>query len=222
MEANPPGDLVWPSTNALDIPDLDIRVQATGLPAPFVNWGSRSRGKRMRGTFGFYADDYRFEALWRYPERVLACEPTAIVEPNYSVFDQTPVAVAVWATYRKRWLSRFWAEHGVQVFVDLNVSETHSKLNLLGVPHGWQSYATHGYAERLGDLDRELALAVEHGGGSATLLVYGGGQAVADWCASRLQTIHVPEGKRSVDWAAVEREAGMPAPQCAKKEATNG
>lgn len=200
-------DIVWSSTNALQIPDLRVAVQALGPYAPFVNWGSRSRGKRMRGTFGFYADDYRFDAVWRYPDRVLACEPTAIVEPNYSVFDQTPVPVAIWATYRKRWLSRYWSEHGVKVFVDLNVSETHSELNLLGVPRGWRAYATHGYADRLADLERELAIARAHGGDEATLLVYGGGNAVAEWCSSQVGVSHVQEGKRVVDWKSVEEAA---------------
>lgn len=161
----------------------------------------------MRGCWSFYVDDYRFAGLWENPGQVLTSSPAAVIEPNYSVFEQTPTAVAVWATYRKRWLARWWASAGARVWVDLNVSETHAALNLLGVPRGWQAYATRGYSERLADLEREHALAVSWGAGSATLLVYGGGRDVADWCLDRLGVIHVAEGKRVLDHERIKREA---------------
>lgn len=206
MTTTAPGDLVFPSGNYLDVPDLDPSLQAVGLDAPFVQWGSLgSRKRAMRGTWGFYVDDYRFSAVWGHPETVTNTGCCGVVEPNYSVFDSTPVSVAVWATYRKRWLARYWQSAGIRVWVDLNVSEAHSELNLLGVPQGWRAFATRGYADRLDDLEREAMLAKRKAGREPMLVVYGGGEAVADRCR-QLGFIHAPEGKRTINWKQVELE----------------
>lgn len=205
-------DLVWPTDNELEVPSLDPALQAVGLEAPLAQWGARSRRGSMRGTWAFYVDDYRFAAVWEKPELALLSEPAALVEPNFSVFDQTPFPVALWATYRKRWLGRFWQSQGVSLWVDLNVSETHSRLNLTGVPKGWRAFATRGYDERLDDLERERLLASEHAGSDPLLLVYGGGAAVADWARSRSGVIHVPASTspRSFRRSAEPLQAGGP------------
>lgn len=179
-------DLIFASDNPYDIPMLDLALQAKALHAPLLGWGTIKRGKRInRGSFHFYADDYRFKSLWDKPEALIATECNCIIEPNLSVFPQTPLAVAIELTYKKRWLSRFWQSHGIEVWVDLNVAYEHSHLNLLGVPIGWKSYATHGYSERLEDLDYEYSLARERAGVEPLFLVYGGGKAVADRCQER-------------------------------------
>jgi hypothetical protein len=186
------GDLIFPTDNGLEVPALIPSLQASALDAPLVQWGARSRQGSMRGTWAFYVDDYRFAQLWTKPSLPLLSSPAGCVEPNFSVFDQTPFPVALWATYRKRWLARYWQSQGVPVWVDLNVSETHSLLNLVGVPRGWSAYATRGYDDRLQALGAELERATEHGNGVATLLVYGGGEAVAEWArAQGSRCIHV-------------------------------
>lgn len=179
-------DQVFPTDNALDIPVLNLDLQADGLEVPLLAWGSIKRGKRLnRGTWHFYTEDYRFVNVWKTPEALLETECNAVVEPNLSVYPQTPFAVAVELTYKKRWLARYWQEQGIKVWVDLNVSNEHSRLNLVGVPEGWRAYATHGYSERLEDLDYEYSLARERARATPLFLVYGGGKAVADRCKER-------------------------------------
>lgn len=188
------GDFRWPSnTNELEIPDLRLDLCPVGPDMPLVAWGSRVRSAQFRGTWHFYVDDYRFTRVWEQPESVVETGAVGAVELNYSVFDQTPFPIALIATYRKRWLARFWQERGLAVWVDLNVSETHSELNLLGVPRGWKHYATRGYDERVDDLVRECALARVHAGGEAQLLVYGGGAVVAECVKSMPGALHFPE-----------------------------
>lgn len=185
-------DILFPSSNHLELPELDPSLQAVGLDAPLVQWGARVRKGSMRGTWSFYVDDYRFNALWAEPHLPLHSLPCALIEPNYSVYDQTPFPVALWAVYRKRWLARYWQSEGLRIWCDLNVSETHSRLNLEGVPRGWRAYATRGYDERLEDLSREYELAQEHCGAGPLFLVYGGGRAVAWWVKDKAGVIHVP------------------------------
>lgn len=179
----------WPSDNAAGVPTLRLDRQAGVIDLPFSRWGRETRKSRMRGTWHFYTDDYRFSRLWSRPQDLVNSACVAAVEPNWSVHAQTPPAVALWQTYRKRWLARLWQEHGVRVLVDLNVAREHAETNLLGVPAGWRSFCTRGSVARLAELDEEYAAATrvagDRGKVPVLLVVYGGGEAVAERCRSR-------------------------------------
>lgn len=188
--------LVYPSSNEYGIPDL-VKPTASSTPpalvAPFAIWSSATRRKRVHGTFGFYADDRYFTRLWERPGMLTATQCAAAVEPNYSALADMPRAEAIWAVYRKRWLARHWQEHGVEIWVDLYLAHEHADIALMGVPSGWQRYATRGAESRVDELDTELAWAVEHSAGQPyTLLVYAGGRQVESWCRSRANVIHMP------------------------------
>lgn len=190
-------DIVFPSDNEWGVPTLALEPErfAPVLQAPLLAWGSvaRSGDACRRGTWCFYVDDYRFAAVWDDPDAPLRSGPASLVEANFSVYDDTPRAVALWGVYRKRWLSCYWQRAGALVWVDLCVSRQHADLALLGVPMGWQRFATAGFDARAADLDCELEQAVRHSGGAPfTLLVYGGGAEVKAWCAGRANVLHAP------------------------------
>jgi hypothetical protein len=175
-------DTLWPTDNDWGIPTLDIERQADAFDVPIERWGSQSRKGKV-GTWHFYTDDYRFEGVWAKPDQLVQAGCVNAVEPNFSVYDQFPRAVALWATFRKRWLARYWQSRGVRIFVDLNVARPYDDLNLLGVPMGWRAYATRGYTERIEALDEELAIARAHAGTDSVLFMcYGGGDAISEWC----------------------------------------
>lgn len=179
----------------LEIPTLKLEStkRAPKLNAPVVVWGSVPRSTRGVGTWIFYTDDYRFEALWSNPDRLVRQRSAAAFEVNYSVFDASPSAVAVWAVYRKRWLARYWQRAGLRVWVDLCFSHRHSSIALLGVPAGWQRYCTRAFASRIDDLDFEIRQARRRADGAPfTLAVYGGGRAAAEWCARHREAVHIP------------------------------
>jgi hypothetical protein len=186
---------IYPTDNEFGIPRLELRPEpaAPGLTAPVCVWGAVGRKKDMGGTWLFYTDDYRFETAWSDPGTVPATSCVGATEPNFSVFDETSRAEALWQIYRKRWLARSWQDAGILVWVDLFVAHTHLDVALLGVPVGWQRYATSGVGSRAGELDLELGLARSRSGGAQfTLLVYGGGREVAEWATGRPEVIHVP------------------------------
>lgn len=169
-------DTLWPSNNEFGIPTLDINLCARGVDLPFLAWGSISRKTKNHGTWHFYVDDYRFNRIYERPDDVLLSNCRAIVEPNFSCFDQTPRVVVLWNTYKKRWFSRLCQNYGIRILVDLNVSVNFYNENFLGVPKGWHSYATRGYTERISATEKEYQLACEHAGTSSIyFLVYGGG-----------------------------------------------
>lgn len=179
-------DTLWPTDNEYGIPLLDIHRQADAYDQPIETWGAKARSKRA-GIYHFYTEDMRFRAIWYEPDKLIIAGCVAVVEPNFSVYENAPMAVAIWNTYKKRWLARYWQSKGVRVFVDLNVGRPHDATNMLGVPRGWKSYATRGYTSRLDGLADELEIATIHAGGPDGLmsLVYGGGVAVKDWCGER-------------------------------------
>ena len=92
------------------------------------------------GTLHFYTDDYRFNAVYEHPEKILQQNPAQIVEPNFSLFNETPIAFGLQAIYKKRLVARQMQEEGIRVFVDLNVANKFYAFNLLGVPKGWSAF----------------------------------------------------------------------------------
>lgn len=110
-------------------------------------------------------------------------QPYAIVEPNYSLFQDTPIAFGLQAVYKKRFIARAMQEHGIRVFVDLNVASKFYAVNMLGVPKGWSSFCTRGYSDRINYLAFELEIAKRYADGNKLLfVVYGGGQIIQQFC----------------------------------------
>jgi hypothetical protein len=190
-------DCLWPTDNEYGIPSLRLDLQADAVDLPVIVWGASRRKSRILGSIAFYTDDYRFNALWKDPTPIINSGCVNVVEPNFSVFDQTPLAKVLWETYRKRWLARYWQEHGgVRVFVDLNVAPCYQQYNLLGVPQGWRAFATRGLSENVDLLDEEYQVACERRGRSDVLmLVYGGGREVRAKCLQN-QWVWIPEQQR--------------------------
>lgn len=177
-------DALWPSDNDFGIPLLDINMQALSIDQPCAVWGVAERTANMKGTWLFYTEDYRYEALWTDPSRVINTSCINAVEPNFSCYSNMPSVVAMWQIYRKRWIARWWQSMGVCVIVDLNVAPVHYAFNRMGIPAGWRTFATRGYSNRLNECHAEYQQACEIAGGGVTPLfvVYGGGQAVKDEC----------------------------------------
>ena len=178
-------DCLFPSDNELEVPTLRLDVQPSCAAIPFVCFGEQKRTFKMNGTgtLHFYTDDYRFNAIYDHPEKTLQHEPMNIVEPNWSLFNETPIAFGLQAIYKKRWLARAMQEQGIGVFVDLNVANKFISANPLGVPRGYGSFCTRGYEDRIPALEMEYMVALRVAAGNpVTFVVYGGGEVVKAWC----------------------------------------
>lgn len=193
-------DCIWPSDNEYDIPLLDLNKQSDAVDLPVLVWGSLNRTSKNKGIWAFYTDDYRFNGVWRNPKTVIDSGCVSVIEPNFTITNQTPVAMALWGVYKKRWLCRYWQEFGnVKIFVDLNVGRRYADFNLMGVPRGWKAYATRGYELQLDDLDFEHTLATQYAGTDDVIfLVYGGGKAVQEKCRQLRGAVWVPDQRTAV------------------------
>ena len=178
-------DSLFPSDNLFEIPTLREDMQAKSCDLPFVAFGEQKRTFQMNGcgTLHFYVDDYRFQRIYDHPEQIMHHNPRNIVEPNYSLFNDTPLAFGMQAVYKKRMIARSLQEKGIRVFVDLNVASKFYTINMLGVPRGWSSYCTRGYSDRIHYLKFEVEMARSWANGNPMLfVVYGGGNQVKKFC----------------------------------------
>ncbi len=183
--------MLLPSDNVWDVPSLRLDRQGV-ITTPVVAWGSVSRRVHMPGTWVFYVDDYRFGSLLRDPLQLVGTGCTGAAELNVTLYDLTPRVEALNATYQKRRAARLWQDAGLSVFVDVNVPERFYDVAMLGVPVGWTSFATRGYALRPDDLRTEHRLASGWAGPGLTLLVYGGGQRIEALCRELTGCVYVP------------------------------
>ena len=188
-------DAIFAHTNGTEIPILTPRHQAEFADLPVRAWNTISRKKRFSGTWHFYLDDYKFDALWRHPERVAETSAINLVETNFTITEQTPYPVAMYRLYQKRWLSRYWQEKGFGIFVDLFVPPFYAEANLFGVPQGWAAYATKASDYYIDDLLERGEIAKNHSFGYYQLLVIGGGEKVAKACEKH-HWIHVRDVRK--------------------------
>lgn len=178
-------DCLYESNNIYDIPTLRLDMQAGKVILPLAPWGADSRLRKDISTYHFYVEDYRFEAIWKDPTKVLMSGVQALVEPNLSLFDTTPVAYGLQQIYKKRWIARYFQECGIKVYADLNVSRKFQEYNRLGIPDGYNAFFTRGYADRLSHLEEELEIAKQISGlDTPNLIIYGGGAKVHEFCAA--------------------------------------
>lgn len=176
-------DVLYESDNIYDIPNLLLDMQAGHLETPFTPWGANSRLRKDVATYHFYVDDYRFEKLWKDPINLLTSGCRAIVEPNCSCHDQTPIAWGIQLIYKKRWLARYLQECGVKVYADLNVSHKFIEYNKMGIPKGYNAFFTRGLDGWMESLKLDLQVAQEISGlERPNLIVYGGGDEIQKFC----------------------------------------
>ncbi len=186
---------VWATDNEWGVPLLNLDLCADVVDLPYVRWGRISRYSTMQGTWHFYTDDDRFASVWRNPTAVCNSGAVTVTEPNYTTTPAMPRAEALWGIYRKRWLARWWQEHGLRVIVDVNVAMEHQDLALLGVPKGWKAYSTRLYSGGTdADADAIFDRCAERAGtrNGLLFLVYGGGQEIKALAMKRGWT-YIPE-----------------------------
>lgn len=176
-------DVLYESNNVFEIPNLLLEMQAGKVELPLSPWGANSRLRKDVSTYHFYVDDYRFEALFKDPIKLLMSGCKAVVEPNCSCHDQTPVAWGIQLIYKKRWISRYFQECGIKVYADLNVSHKFVEYNKMGIPKGYNAFFTRGLDGWMESLKLDLQVAQEISGlERPNLVVYGGGDEIQAFC----------------------------------------
>lgn len=198
-EVEPTPNDLFSSSNEWGVPDLDPDMQPSDLALDWLKWGAQARTAQHSGGIHFYADDYKFSAIWDKPDDLISTGCKVAIEPNFSTWTEMPRALAIADIYRKRWLARYWQENGVEIAVDVNVCHGLQGLNFLGVPKSWRFFATRylaGYDDgELTGIDAITAdwqnICAYTESEDCTLLVYGGGPSIFEGAPK--QWIWIPE-----------------------------
>lgn len=108
-------DCLFPTDNPLEIPCLLSDVQPQYIEIPFYCFGEQARTTNMngRGTLHFYTDDYRFRSIYEKPEKILKYNPGSIIEPNFSLSNDTPIALVCRLSTRNAFLRELCRKRGL-------------------------------------------------------------------------------------------------------------
>jgi hypothetical protein len=126
---------VFASSSDDGMPDLLLDRLWDGVPrgtlmrnvtrdGPWLaTWGAITPQRRRGQIVHFFVDDYRFDGVWNHPAKaraaLVAQQPAAVCEPEFSLYSELPLAVQMWQTYRTRWLGRYWQAAGLHVIPSL-------------------------------------------------------------------------------------------------------
>lgn len=120
---------VFPSDNEYGIPTI---ARNSIMPSALIQWGSRPKllevEEESNTAVHFFLDDYRFESLWRNPERNLDAllRIGLVLSPDFSLWRDMPIAMQIWQVYRNRWLGCFWQAYGIWVIPTISWSQPHA------------------------------------------------------------------------------------------------
>ena len=87
----------------------------------------------------FFTHDYQFMRCWNTPDKYI--EPLkrykAVLTPDFSLYDDMPLAMCIYNHYRKQWLGAYWQQHGINVIPTVTWSnELHLDFCFDGIPVG--------------------------------------------------------------------------------------
>lgn len=180
-------------TEEFELPVLLAQKVPEAIPSgeEWLKWG-RWRKQKTSPAWHFYASDVKFASLLRDPGLLTDTGAVFAAEVNCSSFEDDPLPVALAAMWRKRCISRFWQDQGVNVFIDLNVAGWSREVMFDGVPTDHELFCTRYMKTDLsGDqagvdlLYEDYEAVVNHVDDDADVLfaVYGGGKKLGELCA---------------------------------------
>lgn len=95
--------------------DLDV-IKSIKTWIPF-NYALSTREGRQDIGVHFFLHDYQFERVWQKPDKYvkLLAQFGAVCSPDFSFYVDFPLAISIYNIYRKKWLARYWQDHGIIV-----------------------------------------------------------------------------------------------------------
>ena len=98
-----------------DIPECPCTAKS--VPVRLIYYNDMEENRSYVGFVHFYMDDYKFESVWNHPQAALKkfkrCD--GIITPNFSTYQDMPVALKIYNTYRMRAIGYWLGKNGIQV-----------------------------------------------------------------------------------------------------------
>lgn len=95
-----------------------------------LKWVSYREKCRDPANYGlhFFIDDYRFDNLWRQPDRYIEHlqRYAVVLQPDFSMYTDMPKAMQIFNHYKKQWLAAYWQVCGIEVIPTISWSDQES------------------------------------------------------------------------------------------------
>ena len=90
--------------------------------AYFTNSEFLRKNKDYDSWCMFYEYDYKFERMWYQPKRQAKWLSNfkGAITPNFSVYQDIPLSMAIWSIYKARWCGAYWESLGIPVIPDVS------------------------------------------------------------------------------------------------------
>ena len=124
-------------TGKYDIPVMAPTHTAGDKFLRFMDW--KEKDDLSEYIAHFYVDDYTFIASWREPDKYVERlrKFRAVVQPNYSLYTDFPLALQILSCYRRQWIGAYWQSLGLDVIPCVVWGEAKSyDFCFDGLPHG--------------------------------------------------------------------------------------
>lgn len=110
-----------------DIPQLIGSSRNTAPELVGFNYAKTTKNKHTKGVH-FFLDDYQFVRLWNRPLEYIELlkQFDFVLSPDFSLYNDFPVAIQIYNHYRKHWLSALWEENGIEVIPTISWSDEKS------------------------------------------------------------------------------------------------
>jgi hypothetical protein len=94
-----------------------------------------------QAIFCLYTWDVDLEGFWLHPDRWAArfinARLMGVIMPNFSMYEEAPLAIQIWQRYRAMWIARFWQEAGIKIIPDIEFGTWDTiEWCLAGIPTG--------------------------------------------------------------------------------------
>lgn len=134
---------LFESSNKYGIPDLKAPT-IQELPEPpscLIPYNIRVRSEigYTDAALSTFLDDYRIEAIFTNPEQSFqrVSKTNIAITPDFSIYQEFPLAAQIWNTYRNRWCGALWQSRGITVIPSISWSDERSfEFCFLGVEYG--------------------------------------------------------------------------------------
>jgi len=79
-------------------------------------------------TIHFYVDDYKINKFYKNPHIHLPtlAQYRHLITPDYSMYNDMPIALQIESTFRNRWCGAFWQDYGLSVIPSIGWSTDES------------------------------------------------------------------------------------------------
>jgi len=125
------------SDNPLSFPP--ISAVADPVNADEITWtGFDNAVTRDSGNgLHFYESDYKLNRMWENPKKYIGVlsRYKCVIQPDFSLYYDFPVALQIYNKFRNHWLSAFYAVNGIEMIPNISLSTPENYMwSLLGYP----------------------------------------------------------------------------------------